>query len=99
MAESRPDAARAESLRLSAERERYLIVVLRRAAAFHNAMMAECPPPANLRFSLIGGDCHPTLDGAIILNGAEPRRTDDFPLEPTHVRLATESATEGESVT
>jgi pimeloyl-ACP methyl ester carboxylesterase len=68
-----PDAARAESLRLSAERERFLIVVLRRAAAFHNALMAECPPPASLRFSLIGGDCHPTLDGAIILNGAAPR--------------------------
>jgi pimeloyl-ACP methyl ester carboxylesterase len=76
------DAARAESLRLSAERERFLGVVLRRAAAFHNAMMAECPPPANLRFSLIGGDCHPTLDGAVILNGVKPRtifNPSDFP--------------------
>jgi hypothetical protein len=68
-----PNAARAESLRLSAERERFLVVVLRRAAAFHHALMAECAPPASLRFSLIGGDCHPTLNGAIILNGPSPR--------------------------
>src|SRR6266542_3394861 len=32
-----------------------------------------CPPPLSLRFSFIGGDCIPTLDGAVILNGASPR--------------------------
>jgi hypothetical protein len=67
------DAARAESLRLAAERERFLRVVLRRSAAFHNALAVECPPPPDLRFSFIGGDCIPTLDGAVILNSASPR--------------------------
>jgi len=68
-----PDAARAESLRRAAERERFLRVVLRRSAAFHDALAVECPPPPNLRFSLIGGDCTPTLDGVVILNGMFPR--------------------------
>jgi hypothetical protein len=68
-----PDAARADSLRLAAERERFLRAALRRAEAFHNALAVECPPPPTLRFSFIGGDCIPTLDGVIILNGAPPR--------------------------
>jgi pimeloyl-ACP methyl ester carboxylesterase len=68
-----PNAARAESLKRAAEREGYLRVVLRRSAAFHNALAVECPPPPSLRFSFIGGDCVPTLDGAVILNGASPR--------------------------
>lgn len=68
-----PDAARAESLRRAAERERFLRVVLRRSAAFHNALAVECAPPPSLRFSFIGGDCIPTLDGVVILNGASPR--------------------------
>ncbi|HKQ73204.1 MAG TPA: hypothetical protein VJ810_05710 [Blastocatellia bacterium] len=63
----------AESLRLAAEREHFLHVVLRRAAAFHAALAVECPPPANLRFSFIGGDCIPTLDGAVLLSGSAPR--------------------------
>ncbi|MGH9767488.1 MAG: esterase/lipase family protein [Blastocatellia bacterium] len=68
-----PAAGRAESLRRSAERERFLRIALRRAAAFHNALVAESPPPANLRFIFIGGDCIATLDGAVILTGAAPR--------------------------
>src|SRR5262245_19079189 len=68
-----PNAARAESLKRAAEREGYLRVVLRRSAAFHNALAVECPPPPSLRFAFIGGDCIPTLDGAVILNGASPR--------------------------
>src|SRR5262249_37260732 len=40
-----PNAARAESLKLAAERERFLRAVLRRSAAFHNALAVECPPP------------------------------------------------------
>src|SRR5262245_59282091 len=68
-----PDAAMAESLRRAAERERFLRVVLRRSAAFHDALAVECPPPPNLRFSFIGGDCTPTLDGVVILKGIFPR--------------------------
>jgi pimeloyl-ACP methyl ester carboxylesterase len=68
-----PNAARAESLKRAAEREGFLRVVLRRAATFHNALAVACPPPLSLRFSFIGGDCLPTLDGAVILNGASPR--------------------------
>jgi hypothetical protein len=67
-----PDAARAESLRLAAERERFLGVALRRSAAFHAALDVECLPPPTLRFSFIGGDCIPTLDGAIVIDGVTP---------------------------
>jgi pimeloyl-ACP methyl ester carboxylesterase len=65
--------AKADSLRRAAEREVFLRVVLRRAAAFHNALAVEAPPPPNLRFSFIGGDCIPTLDGAVIIIGVFPR--------------------------
>ncbi len=68
-----PNAARAESLKRAAARESFLRVVLRRSAAFHNALAVEAPPPPSLRFSFIGGDCIPTLDGAVIINGAWPR--------------------------
>lgn len=68
-----PNAARAESLRRAAERERFLRVVLRRSAAFHDALAVDCPPPPTLRFTFIGGDCIPTLDGVVIVNGVFPR--------------------------
>jgi len=68
-----PTAASAESLKRAAEREGFLRAVLRRSAAFHNALAVEAPPPPGLRFSFIGGDCIPTLDGAIIIDGASPR--------------------------
>jgi pimeloyl-ACP methyl ester carboxylesterase len=68
-----PDAAMAESLRRAVERERFLRVVLRRSAAFHDALDVECPPPPNLSFSFIGGECLPTLDGVVIFKGVFPR--------------------------
>jgi pimeloyl-ACP methyl ester carboxylesterase len=68
-----PGAARAESLRRAAERERFLRVILRRSAAFHDALAADCPPPPTLSFSFIGGDCLPTLDGVVIFKGMFPR--------------------------
>ena len=63
----------AESLRRGAERERFLRAVLRRSAAFHDALDVECPPPPNLSFSFIGGECLPTLDGVVIFKGVFPR--------------------------
>jgi pimeloyl-ACP methyl ester carboxylesterase len=66
-------AARTESLRRAAERERFLRVVLRRSAAFHDALSVECAPPPTLSFSFIGADCLPTLDGAVIYKGLFPR--------------------------
>jgi pimeloyl-ACP methyl ester carboxylesterase len=68
-----PDAAKAESLRRAAERERFLRVMLRRSAAFHDALAVECPPPPTLSFSFIGSDCLPTLDGVVIYKGVFPR--------------------------
>jgi pimeloyl-ACP methyl ester carboxylesterase len=68
-----PKAASAESSRRAAERERFLQVVLRRSAAFHSALAVDCPPPPTLRFMFIGGDCTPTLDGVVIVNGLFPR--------------------------
>jgi pimeloyl-ACP methyl ester carboxylesterase len=85
--------AKAERLRLEVERERYLRMVLRRAAAFHDAIAIECPPPANLRFSFIGGDCFPTLDGAVIIDRASPRtifHPGDFPGDKSSRRKAEE---------
>jgi len=88
-----PAAAEAESLRLAAERERFLRLALRRAEAFHNALAAESPPPANLRFIFIGGDCIATLDGALILTGITRRtifKSSDFPGEKWLRRKAAE---------
>ncbi len=68
-----PITGKTESLRRHDERERFLRVALRRAAAFQNALAVPSPPPASLRFVFIGGDCIGTLDGAVILNGAAPR--------------------------
>ncbi len=68
-----PYNAKVEISRLSAERECFLRVALRRAAAFHSVLAVECPPPLSLRFSFLGGDCIPTLDGAVILRDSSPR--------------------------
>jgi len=89
-----PAAGKAESFRRAVERERFLRVALRRAAAFHNALAAESPPPANLRFIFIGGDCIFTLDGAVILTGAARRtifKPADLPGEKWLRRKAAES--------
>jgi pimeloyl-ACP methyl ester carboxylesterase len=68
-----PIVGKTESLRRHDERERFLPVTLRRAAAFQNALAAPSPPPASLRFVFIGGDCIGTLDGAVILKGIAQR--------------------------
>jgi pimeloyl-ACP methyl ester carboxylesterase len=68
-----PSAAKAESLRRALERERFLQVVLRRSEAFHEALAVECQPPPSLSISLIGADCLPTLDAAVIFKGMFPR--------------------------
>jgi pimeloyl-ACP methyl ester carboxylesterase len=52
--------------RAAGERERYLRLVLARAEAFHRALAADAAPPASLQWYLFGGDCEPTLDGAVI---------------------------------
>lgn len=52
--------------RLTTERERFLRLVLARAAAFHRALDAVSTPPDSLRIHLFGGDCEPTLDAAMI---------------------------------
>jgi hypothetical protein len=79
-----PVEGNAEGLRRAAERECFLRLVLRRAAAFHCALLVGCPPPPWLRFIFIGGDCLPTLDGAIILTDPTPRvifKPSEFPSE------------------
>ncbi|MGE0131309.1 MAG: hypothetical protein AB7U82_24775 [Blastocatellales bacterium] len=86
-------AGKAESLRRHTEREKFLYVALRRAAAFHNSLAATSPPPDSLRFIFIGGDCIGTLDGAVILNGVTPRtifKPSHFPGETGLRRKAAE---------
>jgi pimeloyl-ACP methyl ester carboxylesterase len=79
-----PVDGNAVAMRLAAERECFLRLVLRRAAAFHCALMIESPPPPCMQFIFIGGDCLPTLDGAIILGNLKPRvifKPSEFPGE------------------
>jgi len=52
--------------RMTAERVRFLRLVLARAAAFHRALDAPGTPPDTLRWHLFGGDCEPTLEAAMI---------------------------------
>jgi pimeloyl-ACP methyl ester carboxylesterase len=58
------------------ERERFLRLALERAKNFHSALSAPAPPPASLQWYLFGGDCEPTLDGAVI--GTVKGRTTTF---------------------
>lgn len=55
-----------EMERTVGERERFLRLALERARSFHRALDADTRPPASLQFYLFGGDCEPTLDGAVI---------------------------------
>jgi pimeloyl-ACP methyl ester carboxylesterase len=57
----------AETKRLVELRERYLRVVLARAQAFERALDARSDLPATLRLHLFGGDCEPTIAGALIV--------------------------------
>jgi pimeloyl-ACP methyl ester carboxylesterase len=52
--------------RAAGERERFLRLALERAKGFHRALSVPVPPPASLQWYLFGGDCEPTLDGAVI---------------------------------
>ncbi len=61
------------------QREIYLRAVLKRAADFHRALDAPGAPPETLRLSLVGGDCEPTLAGALIVNVKGAPRTLFYP--------------------
>ncbi len=61
--EGRPAAAKTLALRAA-----YLEAVLKRAAGFHEALDAASTPPETLRLHLIGGDCEPTVAGALIVD-------------------------------
>lgn len=61
------------------QREIYLRAVLKRAADFHRAMDAPGALPETLRLNLVGGDCEPTLAGALIVNVKGAQRTLFYP--------------------
>ncbi len=63
-----PEKGEAEAKRLVELRERYLRVVLARAQAFQRALDARSDLPTSLRLHLFGGDCEPTIAGALIVN-------------------------------
>jgi pimeloyl-ACP methyl ester carboxylesterase len=65
--------------KIVAQRETYLRAVLKRAADFHRALDAPGAPPETLRLSLVGGDCEPTLAGALIVNVKGAQRTLFYP--------------------
>jgi pimeloyl-ACP methyl ester carboxylesterase len=67
--EGRPAAAKTLALR-----EAYLQAVLKRAASFQEALDVASAPPETLRLHLVGGDCEPTVAGALIVDvKGEPR--------------------------
>ena len=59
---------RAAAAKTSALREAYLQAVLKRAAGFHEALDVASAPPETLRLHLVGGDCEPTVTGALIID-------------------------------
>jgi hypothetical protein len=61
--EGRAEAEKALSVRAS-----YLRAVLKRAADFHKALDTGDATPETLRLHLVGGDCEPTLAGALIVD-------------------------------
>jgi hypothetical protein len=70
---------RAAAQKIIAQRESYLRVVLKRAAGFHNALDAPGALPETLRLHLVGGDCEPTLAGALIVEVKGLQRTLFYP--------------------
>jgi pimeloyl-ACP methyl ester carboxylesterase len=72
-------AGKAAAEKSAVQREIYLRAVLKRAADFHRAMDAPGAPPQTLRLSLVGGDCEPTLAGALIVNVKGEQRTLFYP--------------------
>jgi len=72
--EGSPVAAKTLALR-----EAYLQAVLKRAAGFQQALDAVSAPPETLRLHLIGGDCEPTVAGALIVDVKGETRTFFYP--------------------
>jgi pimeloyl-ACP methyl ester carboxylesterase len=72
--EGRPAAAKTLALR-----EAYLKAVLKRAASFQAALDVASAPPETLRLHLVGGDCEPTVAGALIIDVKGETRTFFYP--------------------
>jgi pimeloyl-ACP methyl ester carboxylesterase len=70
---------RAAAEKIVAQRALYLRAVLKRAAAFHQALDAAGNLPETLRLHLAGGDCEPTLAGALIVDVKGAPRTLFYP--------------------
>jgi pimeloyl-ACP methyl ester carboxylesterase len=58
---------RSAAEKILALRAAYLRAVLKRAAGFQEALDAAGAPPETLRLHLVGGDCEPTVAGALIV--------------------------------
>src|SRR5262249_15393252 len=72
--EGRPAAAKILALRSA-----YLRAVLKRATSFQKALDVASAPPETLRLHLVGGDCEPTLAGAMIVDVKGETRTLFYP--------------------
>jgi pimeloyl-ACP methyl ester carboxylesterase len=72
--EGRPAAAKTLAFRAA-----YLRAVLKRAADFQEALDAPGAPPETLRLHLMGGDCEPTVAGALIVDVKGQTRTLFYP--------------------
>ena len=59
---------RSAAAKILALRAAYLRAVLKRAAGFQEALDAAGAPPETLRLHLVGGDCEPTIAGALIVD-------------------------------
>ena len=73
------DEGRAEAEKTLSVRASYLRAVLKRAADFHKALDAGDAPPETLRLHLVGGDCDPTLAGALIVDVKGETKTFFYP--------------------
>jgi len=72
--EGRPAAAKTLALRAA-----YLRAVLKRAADFQEALDAAGASPETLRLHLMGGDCEPTVAGALIVDVKGETQTHFYP--------------------
>ncbi|MBO0725858.1 MAG: hypothetical protein J2P52_09685 [Blastocatellia bacterium] len=72
--EGRPSVANTLAIR-----EAYLKSVLKRAASFQEALDIASVPPETLRLHLVGGDCEPTVAGAMIIDVKGETRTFFYP--------------------
>jgi hypothetical protein len=72
--EGRPAVAKTLALRAA-----YLRAVLKRAVDFQEALDAAGPPPETLRLHLMGGDCEPTVAGALIVDVKGETQTHFYP--------------------